>query len=99
MEAETVELWNRETVPKVMNIVSTRLPQRDLINLLLLSPWINRNLISHPSLWLVLSASSFFVALQRLWKPPFSLKVGNFYNGLMIFFCFYPIPCVCVCEG
>lgn len=66
MEAETVELWNRETVPKVMNIVSTRLPQRDLINLLLLSPWINRNLISHPSLWLVLDFHEMSNAGNRL---------------------------------
>ncbi|KAK4489683.1 hypothetical protein RD792_000316 [Penstemon davidsonii] len=49
-----MEAWNRETVPKVMKIVSTRLPQRDLISLLLVSPSIYRNLISHPSLWLVI---------------------------------------------
>lgn len=65
-KAEAVELWNRETVPKVMNIVSTRLPQRDLINLLLVSPWINRNLISHPSLWLVLDFHEMSNAGNRL---------------------------------
>ncbi|KAI8558875.1 hypothetical protein RHMOL_Rhmol04G0130100 [Rhododendron molle] len=47
-------VWNRETVPRVLEIVSTRLPQRDLISLLLVSPWIRRTLTSHPSLWLVL---------------------------------------------
>ncbi|XP_050379589.1 LOW QUALITY PROTEIN: F-box protein At3g58530 [Argentina anserina] len=46
--------WSRETVPKVMKIVSTRLPQRDLISLLLVSPWLNATLISHPSPWLLL---------------------------------------------
>ncbi|KAL0316892.1 UNVERIFIED_CONTAM: F-box protein [Sesamum radiatum] len=51
-EVELMEVWNKETVPKVMNIVSNRLPQTDLISLLLVSPWIHRNLISHPSLWL-----------------------------------------------
>ncbi|KAK6117516.1 hypothetical protein DH2020_048736 [Rehmannia glutinosa] len=49
-----------------MNIVSTRLPQRDLISLLLVSPWINRNLISHPSLWLVLDFHEMNNAGDRL---------------------------------
>ncbi|KAG4151895.1 hypothetical protein ERO13_D04G094700v2 [Gossypium hirsutum] len=49
---EQTSIWNKETVPKVMKIVSTRLAQRDLISLLLLSPWIHRTLISYPSLWL-----------------------------------------------
>lgn len=46
-------VWNRETVPRVLEIVSTRLPQKDLISLLLVSPWIHRTLTSYPSLWLV----------------------------------------------
>lgn len=46
--------WSRETIPKVLKIVSTRLPQRDLISLLLVNPWLNATLISYPSLWLVL---------------------------------------------
>ncbi|KAL8467419.1 hypothetical protein ACS0TY_030892 [Phlomoides rotata] len=66
MEAETMEIWNRETVPKVMNIVSTRLPQRDLVTLLLVSPCIHRNLISHPSLWLVLDFHEMNNAGDRL---------------------------------
>lgn len=50
---ETEELtWNRETVPKVLRIVSARLPQNDLFSLLLVSPWIYRTLVSCPSLWL-----------------------------------------------
>lgn len=53
-EAEEV-LWNKETVSKVMKIVCTciKLPQKDLISLLLVSPWLHRTLTSHPSLWLV----------------------------------------------
>ncbi|PIN07811.1 hypothetical protein CDL12_19630 [Handroanthus impetiginosus] len=65
-EAEIMEVWNRETVPKVMKIVSTRLPQGDLISLLLVSPWIHRNLISHPSLWLVLDFHEMNNAGDRL---------------------------------
>ncbi|KAK4432185.1 F-box protein [Sesamum alatum] len=65
-EVELMEVWNKETVPKVMNIVSTRLPQRDLISLLLVSPWIHRNLISHPSLWLVLDFHEMSNAGDRL---------------------------------
>ncbi|KAK6126844.1 hypothetical protein DH2020_039405 [Rehmannia glutinosa] len=65
-EPEITEVWNKETVPKVMNIVSTKLPQRDLISLLLVSPWINRNLISHPSLWLVLDFHEMNNAGDRL---------------------------------
>nr|GMC82060.1 F-box protein At3g58530 [Ipomoea batatas] len=60
------EVWNRETVPKVMMIVSTRLPQKDLISLLLLNPWIHRTLISHPSLWLALDFHEMNNAGNRL---------------------------------
>ncbi|GLT88354.1 hypothetical protein SLE2022_063840 [Rubroshorea leprosula] len=54
MEGEEEQLltWNRETVPKVMKIVSSRLPQRDLVSLLVISPWLHRTLLSYPSLWL-----------------------------------------------
>ncbi|KAF3625968.1 F-box protein [Capsicum annuum] len=52
-EAAAEVIWNKETVPKVMKIVSSTLPQRDLITLLLVSPSIHRTLLSHPSLWLV----------------------------------------------
>ncbi|XP_022745484.1 F-box protein At3g58530-like isoform X1 [Durio zibethinus] len=51
---EQASIWNKETVPKVMKIVSTRLSQRDLISLLLLNPWLHRTLISYPSLWLTI---------------------------------------------
>lgn len=51
--AEEEETWSKETVPKVIRIVSTRLSQRDLISLLLVSPWLHRTLVSYPSLWLV----------------------------------------------
>ncbi|XVF55962.1 hypothetical protein PTKIN_Ptkin06aG0077900 [Pterospermum kingtungense] len=50
-EGET-STWNKETVPKVIKIVSTRLSQRDLISLLLVNPCLHRTLISCPSLWL-----------------------------------------------
>ncbi|KAL2480481.1 F-box protein [Abeliophyllum distichum] len=63
---EIMEVWNRETVPKVMEIVSTRLSQRDLISLLLVSPWLHRTLSSHPSLWLVLDFHEMNNAGNRL---------------------------------
>ncbi|KAF4402424.1 hypothetical protein G4B88_012209 [Cannabis sativa] len=53
-EAEELTTWCRETVPKVFRIVSTRLPQRELVSLLLVSPWIYRTLASYPSLWLAI---------------------------------------------
>lgn len=59
-EAEAEVAWKRETIPKVLKIVSTRLPQRDLISLLLVSPWLHRTLVSHPSLWLVMLSSFSF---------------------------------------
>ncbi|KAI4300655.1 hypothetical protein L6164_034006 [Bauhinia variegata] len=43
--------WCRETVPDVFRIVCSRLEQRDLISLLLVSPWLHRTLVSSPSLW------------------------------------------------
>ncbi|XP_028948756.1 F-box protein At3g58530-like isoform X6 [Malus domestica] len=58
MEEKQVEVgeeevaWSREIIPKVLRIVSTRLPQRDLIFLLLVSPWLNATLVSCPSIWL-----------------------------------------------
>lgn len=66
MDAEA--LWNRETVPKTMKIVCTcfKLPQRDLISLLLVSPWLHRTLVSHPSLWLVLDFREMNKAGNRL---------------------------------
>ncbi|KAM1306338.1 hypothetical protein ACFX2H_008739 [Malus domestica] len=58
--------WSRETLPKVLKIVSTRLPQRDLISLLLVSPWLNATLISYPSLWLLLELREMNNAGNRL---------------------------------
>ncbi|PPS06644.1 hypothetical protein GOBAR_AA14001 [Gossypium barbadense] len=63
---EQTSIWNKETVPKVMKIVSTRLAQRDLISLLLLSPWIHRTLISYPSLWLSIDLREMNNAGDRL---------------------------------
>lgn len=47
--------WRRETIPMVLKIVGARLHQRELISLLLVSPWLHRTLVSCPSLWLVSS--------------------------------------------
>ncbi|XP_042939887.1 F-box protein At3g58530 isoform X3 [Carya illinoinensis] len=67
MEAAESELvWNRETVPKVLKIVSTRLSQRDLVSLLLVSPWLYRSLVSYPSIWLSLDFSEMGNAGNRL---------------------------------
>ncbi|VFQ73958.1 unnamed protein product [Cuscuta campestris] len=60
------EVWNRETAPKVMKIVSTRLPQRDLTSLLLLNPWVRSALITHPSLWMALDFHEMNNAGSRL---------------------------------
>lgn len=65
-EAAAEVIWNKETVPKVMKIVSSTLPQRDLITLLLVSPSIHRTLLSHPSLWLVLDFHEMSNAGDRL---------------------------------
>ncbi|PQP95450.1 F-box protein [Prunus yedoensis var. nudiflora] len=71
MEGEDVEAaeegtWSRESIPKVLRIVSTRLPQRDLISLLLVSPWLNGTLVSYPSLWLLLDLREMNNAGNRL---------------------------------
>ncbi|KAL6534588.1 hypothetical protein OROGR_013263 [Orobanche gracilis] len=75
--ADILEVWNEETVPKVMRIVSTRLSQRDLISLLLVSPWIHRNLISHPLPWLVLDFHEMNTAGDRLVA---ALSVSKYQN-------------------
>ncbi|KVH94701.1 Leucine-rich repeat, cysteine-containing subtype [Cynara cardunculus var. scolymus] len=62
------QVWSRETMPKVMKIISTRLklPQRDLISLLLVSSSLHRTLVSSPSLWLVLDFHEMVNAGDRL---------------------------------
>lgn len=65
-EAEGKVIWSRETIPRVLRIVSTTLPQRDLISLLLVSPWLHRTLISYPSLWQVLDFHEMNNAGDRL---------------------------------
>ncbi|GMH08224.1 hypothetical protein Nepgr_010064 [Nepenthes gracilis] len=47
-------IWSRETVPRVLRVVSTRLPQRDLVSLMLVSHCLYRTLISYTSLWQIL---------------------------------------------
>ncbi|CAH2063667.1 unnamed protein product [Thlaspi arvense] len=71
MEAKKVteeeeETWRREIVTSVMRIVSTRLPQRDLISLLLVSPWLYRTLVSYPSIWLNIELREMTNAGDRL---------------------------------
>ncbi|CAI0406494.1 unnamed protein product [Linum tenue] len=59
-------MWSRETIPRVMKIVGARLHQRDLVSLLLVSPWIHRALVSYSSLWLVLDFREKNKAGERL---------------------------------
>ncbi|KAK4777243.1 hypothetical protein SAY86_005931 [Trapa natans] len=68
VEADKAEelTWSRETVPKALKIVSARLYQRDLISLLLVSPWLNQTLVSYPPLWLVLDLREVSNAGNRL---------------------------------
>ncbi|KAL8225276.1 hypothetical protein R6Q57_017833 [Mikania cordata] len=62
------QVWSREIVPKVMKIISSRLrlPQRDIISLLLVSSSLNRTLVTSPSLWLVLDFHEMNNAGDRL---------------------------------
>ncbi|KAK1260069.1 F-box protein [Acorus gramineus] len=53
-------------VPQVLSVVGTRLSQRDLYSLLLLSPWCYRSLLSHPSLWQVLDLHEMNKGGERL---------------------------------
>ncbi|EOA25795.1 hypothetical protein CARUB_v10019162mg [Capsella rubella] len=71
MEAKKVteeeeERWRREIVTSVMRLVSTRLPQTDLISLLLVSPWLYRTLVSYPSIWLNIDLREMTNAGDRL---------------------------------
>lgn len=50
---EAEEVWKKETVPRVMVMVSVRLRQRDVFSLLLVSPWCYRSLLAQPTLWKV----------------------------------------------
>ncbi|XP_077212969.1 F-box protein At3g58530-like isoform X1 [Tasmannia lanceolata] len=63
---EEEEEWNKVTVPLVFQIVSTRVPQRDAISLLLVSPWCYRTLVSHPPLWQSLDLHEMSNAGDRL---------------------------------
>ncbi|KAF5785683.1 putative leucine-rich repeat domain superfamily [Helianthus annuus] len=67
-ETESEEVWSRETVPKVMKIITSRLrlPQPDIISLLLVSSSLNRTLLTSPSLWLLLDFHEMNNAGDRL---------------------------------
>ncbi|KAK9065817.1 hypothetical protein SSX86_015218 [Deinandra increscens subsp. villosa] len=73
------QLWSRETVPKVMKIISSRLrlPQRDIISLLLVSSSLNRTLVTSPSLWLVLDFHEMNNAGDRLLA---ALSLSRYHN-------------------
>ncbi|KAI3760546.1 hypothetical protein L1987_50942 [Smallanthus sonchifolius] len=73
------QLWSRETVPKVMKIISSRLrlPQRDIISLLLVSSSLNRTLVTSPSLWLVLDFREMNNAGDRLLA---ALSLARYHN-------------------
>ncbi|KAK8947315.1 F-box protein [Platanthera zijinensis] len=58
--------WNRETVPRVLEIVSSHLSQRDLCSVLLVNSWCYRALVSQPSLWKVLDFHEMSKAGERL---------------------------------
>ncbi|CAL9202265.1 unnamed protein product [Musa hybrid cultivar] len=58
--------WERETVPRVMAIVSPRLPQRDVYSVLMVSPWCYRTFLSVPTLWEVLDLHEMSKAGERL---------------------------------
>ncbi|XP_020589584.1 F-box protein At3g58530 [Phalaenopsis equestris] len=60
------EAWNRKIVPRVVEIASSRLSQRDLCSVLLLSTCCYRALISQPSLWKVLDLHEMNKAGERL---------------------------------
>nr|XP_043636401.1 F-box protein At3g58530-like isoform X2 [Erigeron canadensis] len=65
-DSEEEEKWSRETIPKVMKIITNRLPQRDLISLLFVSSSIYRTLVSTPSLWLAVDLREMNNAGDRL---------------------------------
>ncbi|PIA48654.1 hypothetical protein AQUCO_01400911v1 [Aquilegia coerulea] len=71
--------WRKEIVPRVFQIVSTRisLPQRDLITLLLTSPWLNQALVSCSSLWQVLDFHEESNAGDRLIR---ALKLPRYHH-------------------
>ncbi|XBI61879.1 hypothetical protein VPH35_042618 [Triticum aestivum] len=66
MAAAADEAWCRETVPRVMELVSPRLPQRDACALLSVSPWCHRSLAANPKLWEVLDLHETKKAGERL---------------------------------
>uniref|UniRef100_A0A287K4L6 F-box/LRR-repeat protein 15-like leucin rich repeat domain-containing protein n=1 Tax=Hordeum vulgare subsp. vulgare TaxID=112509 RepID=A0A287K4L6_HORVV len=66
MAAAADEAWCRETVPRVMALVSPRLPQRDACALLSVSPWCHRALAANPKLWEVLDLHEMKKAGERL---------------------------------
>ncbi|CAN8279916.1 unnamed protein product [Cochlearia groenlandica] len=65
-EEEEEETWRREIITSVMKLVSTRLSQRDLVSLLLVSPWLSRILVSFPSIWLKIDLREMTKAGDRL---------------------------------
>ncbi|RLM80991.1 hypothetical protein C2845_PM12G09660 [Panicum miliaceum] len=70
------EAWCRETVPRVMELVSLRLPQRDVCALLAVSPWCYRALVANPRLWEVFDLREMKNASDRLIRA-LPLKISD----------------------
>ncbi|XP_078429889.1 RNI-like superfamily protein isoform X2 [Wolffia australiana] len=51
MDDRAEDPWRKETVPRVMATVSSRLKQKDVYSLLLVSPWCYRFLLAQTTLW------------------------------------------------
>ncbi|KAK3156607.1 hypothetical protein QOZ80_2AG0109460 [Eleusine coracana subsp. coracana] len=60
------DVWCRETVPRVMELVSPHLSQRDACALLAVSPWCYRALVANLKLWEVLNLREMKNAGERL---------------------------------
>ncbi|TVU32563.1 hypothetical protein EJB05_24296, partial [Eragrostis curvula] len=76
------DVWCRETVPRVMELVSPRLPQRDACALLVVSPWCYRALVANPKLWEVLDLREMKNAGDRL-IAALSLNISDKGLGLI----------------
>ncbi|KAL8151468.1 hypothetical protein V2J09_021276 [Rumex salicifolius] len=66
MAEEVDETWRREKIHHVLKLVSTWLPQRDLLSLLLVNSLLYRYLVSYPSLWQELDLHEMSNAGNRL---------------------------------
>ncbi|KAL9240184.1 hypothetical protein vseg_014432 [Gypsophila vaccaria] len=63
---EEGQQWRKERITRVLTIVSTKLTQRHLLSLLLVSPWLHRTLSSYPTLWQVIDLREMSNSGERL---------------------------------